>query len=96
MPRAPEPCPRCDAPLRAGGRFCKACGWDADLDESEHAYLDDADVPDAFDDDEYARVLEEAGLAPRARTPREVLWAVVAIVTTIAFFLVYALWPHSG
>ena len=50
----PPPCPDCGAPLALRGRFCRGCGWDADLTESEDSYLDGVDVPQG-----YAREAEE-------------------------------------
>jgi len=52
--RSPAPCPECGAPTNLGGRFCRACGWDADLVETEDSHLDGVDVPQGWGPDEEA------------------------------------------
>lgn len=64
-----------------GNRFCKACGWDADLAESEDAHLDGVDVPEAMTDGEYEEALAEEGLAPALpRRGRRPLWWATAVL----------------
>ena len=79
----PPPCPECGKPTNLGGRFCRACGWDADLAESDTAYLDGVDVPESMDDEGYDDLLDEEGLCPRRG--RRLLWAVVAAILLAAF-----------
>lgn len=80
----PVPCPECGKPLALAGRFCKACGWDADLEESEDGYLDGVDVPQGYgpDEDEEAR--------PRG-SGRRVLWVLTAIAVLVSFVYVFVL-----
>jgi hypothetical protein len=72
----PRPCPECGKPTTLEGRFCKACGWDADLVESEDSYLDGVDIPQGWGPD------EEEGAPPRRRS---VLWIVAAVAALASF-----------
>lgn len=81
----PPPCPECGKPTNLGGRFCRACGWDADLEESEDAHLDGVDVPGTMDDDAYDDVLADEGLAPRRRRGWSVAFTVAAVVLLLLF-----------
>jgi hypothetical protein len=89
---APPPCPDCRAPLSLGGRFCRGCGWDADLAASPDAYLDGIDLPagygpdDAFDE---AETLHEAGLGPPRRDLR-LLWRLTAaaLLAMVAWWVI--------
>lgn len=74
---APAPCPECGGPTILDGRFCKRCGWDADLDESEDGYLDGVDLP--------------GGYAPEESRPRgrRLLWTVLALLALAGFVLRY-------
>lgn len=89
-----DPCPDCGAPLALGGRFCKKCGWDADLVDSEDAYLDGVDLPEGgdFTDADYQHFLEREGLVERpaaARRPaRPDRSSVVLIVLVVLALLV--------
>ncbi len=58
-PPPPPPCPLCGKSTVLAGRFCRACGWDADLAESPDAHLDGVDVPTG-----YGREEEEPAPAP--------------------------------
>ncbi len=77
--RDPDPCPSCGHPLSLDGRFCKGCGWDADLAESEDSSLDDVGVPQGYgkedpEDFDYDRVVEGEGLRPTGAG-----WVVAAV-----------------
>jgi len=86
MPVAGD-CPDCGEPLRPDGRFCKACGWDADLEETGDAYLDGLDIPDAFTEEDYRAALGDAGLGRRPDARRRLAIAVAVVVTIIALLL---------
>ena len=81
----PPPCPDCGKRTNLDGRFCRACGWDADLAESKDAYLDGVKVPEAMDDDAYEDLLAEEGLAPRPRRGRNLAFTVAAVVLLLLF-----------
>ena len=78
-------CPDCDEPLSLNGRFCKACGWDADLEERDDAYLAGIDIPDTFDEDAYQAALARDGLAPTPPgvTARRALTTLVALAVVL-------------
>lgn len=82
-------CPDCGRPLTLKGRFCKACGWDAELDGSEEGYLDGVDLPgEGWDDAAYREVLADEGLAPaRPWDRRRVVIVIGAIAALIAMAL---------
>lgn len=82
----PPPCPDCGRPTSNAGRFCKHCGWDADLVGSDDAHLDGVDIPEAMDDDAYADALADAGLGPApVRRGRGLVWWVAAVLLLVAF-----------
>ena len=81
----PPPCPDCGRPTANAGRFCKHCGWDADLVGSDDAHLDGVDIPQAMDDDAYADALADAGLPAPARRGRGLVWWVAAVLLLVAF-----------
>lgn len=85
-----DPCPDCGGPLSLKGRFCKACGWDADLAESEDSYLDGVDVPDTFTEEDYREALGGAGLSWSAGRVRRIAMAVVAVLTALAFLIAFS------
>lgn len=74
----PPPCPQCGKPTSIQGRFCKACGWDADLVESEDAYLDGVDLPQGYGPD------EDEAPAPRRRW----IWVLAAVAALVSFVYV--------
>ena len=83
------PCPDCDAPLKAPGRHCKVCGYDADLEEAlaEDAIVGESAAPpgepESFD---YDRFLEQEGLG-RTSTARIVSISLGAAIVLIALLL---------
>jgi hypothetical protein len=81
--RPPPPCPLCGKPTVLEGRFCRACGWDADLVDTEDSYLDGVDLPVGHGN-------EDAATVPRSPGGSAFLW--IAAVLALAGFL-YALWP---
>jgi len=85
-----EPCPICDAPTR-DGLFCRACGYDAEQEHGDDAYLDGLDLPgqDGFD---YDDALRREGLADDdagAPDAGPAAWWLLAGV--VVFFVVVAL-----
>lgn len=88
----PPPCPDCGKPTNLGGRFCRACGWDADLEESADSHLDGVDVPDTMplDDGRYAELLADEDLAPQRG--RRLLWTLVAAALVVAFLWTAVFW----
>lgn len=86
-------CPECgEGGLIRKGRFCRACGWDADLvDASEdEAYLDGVDLPQGYtrngsEDEEYEPTLEAERLD--GRSPLRWLVAVIALVLVVWVFV---------
>jgi len=60
----PDPCPECGAPTSINGTFCKACGWDGSLQDTEDSYLDGVDVPQGYapDEEEPAPTAAKRGL----------------------------------
>ncbi|MCK6479849.1 MAG: hypothetical protein HUU06_03980 [Planctomycetaceae bacterium] len=79
-PPPPPPCPLCGKSTVLAGRFCRACGWDADLAESPDAHLDGVDVPTG-----YGREEEEP--APTARGNFLLVAAVLALVSFLLALL---------
>ena len=84
----PLPCPACGDPLSPGGRFCRGCGWDADLADSEDAYLDGVDLPQGHGRDDpadfdYERAMEEEGLRPSGAGVL-VVGSVIAVLLALA------------
>jgi hypothetical protein len=75
------PCPECGKPLALAGRFCKSCGWDADLEESEDGYLDGVDVPEGYPPE------EDGEARPRGRRVIFVLAAIAALVSFVYVFV---------
>ncbi|HYC77135.1 MAG TPA: hypothetical protein VEI02_05845 [Planctomycetota bacterium] len=72
-------CPHCDAPRRTGATFCKACGFDADLGESEDAYLDGVELPQGYaKEDPYESAPE------RPKRGRRTLIVVIATLAVAA------------
>ena len=47
-PPPPPPCPQCGKPTALSGRFCRACGWDADLEGTPDSHLDGVDIPTGY------------------------------------------------
>ena len=93
-PPPPPPCPDCGRPTANAGRFCKHCGWDADLVGTADSHLDGVDVPEAMDDDAYADALAEEGLgpAPARRRGRGVVFTVAAVLLLVAFVWSTVVW----
>jgi hypothetical protein len=85
----PPPCPECGKPANLGGRFCRACGWDADLAEGGEAHLDGVSVPEAMDDGAYADLLAEEGLGTPATALRRrgLVWWIAGVLLVLAFLL---------
>ena len=82
----PPPCPDCGRPTANAGRFCKHCGWDADLVGTADSHLDGVDLPEPMDDDAYADALADAGLGPGpARRGRGLVWWIAAVLLLVAF-----------
>jgi hypothetical protein len=81
----PPPCPECGKPTNLGGRFCRACGWDADHAGSRDAHLDGVDLPEEMDDRAYEDYLEEEGLVFSNRRRR---WHWLLVWTTCVALLV--------
>ena len=85
----PAPCPECGKPTTLRGRFCRACGWDADHFGSEDAYLDGVSVPEPMDDDAYEDLIEDEKLvfSPlRVRARWLLVWSLV-LAMVVAFVL---------
>ncbi len=78
--RKPDPCPECGGPTILGGRFCRGCGWDADLAESEDGHLDGVDLPQGYGPG------EEEAPAPASRAKR-VLWTLLALLALAGFVM---------
>lgn len=76
----PPPCPECGKPTTLGGRFCRACGWDADVDERGEGYLDGVDLPEAIEDEGHAS------------PGRRLYLAVVTLVVLAAFAWTAIFW----
>ncbi|MHC4393541.1 MAG: hypothetical protein ACYS22_19780 [Planctomycetota bacterium] len=85
------PCPDCGESLANRGRFCKACGWDADLEDSEEAYLGGVDLPTDFDEDAYQDYLAREGLGEPSRTTQQkrhfMIAGLVLALIAMAIFL---------
>lgn len=84
-----DPCPRCDEPLSHDGTFCRACGYDAEL-QAAHWRGDGIELPDDGDED-YADFLRREGLAGRARPPAGVAWVKLGAVVIVFALLLLAL-----
>ena len=76
-----EPCPSCDGTLLRG-RFCRECGYDADLEDGDDAYLDGVDLGE----DDYAETLRREGLVEGASTP--VGWVALVVVVIVVGLLI--------
>jgi hypothetical protein len=84
----PPPCPECGKPTNLGGRFCRACGWDADHAGGPDAHLDGVFVPEAMDDEAYGEFLEEEGLpSARPRDLRRRIFVGSILLALLAAFL---------
>lgn len=94
--RAPEPdlCPHCDREFPAGRPACPHCGSDAETGWKDPYGLEgsDADVPDAFTDEDYARTIEDiefhrGRVAPSfwgsARARRLVIGVLIVLAMTV-------------
>lgn len=81
-----DPCPSCQEELSLGGRFCHHCGWDADLAESEDAYLDGIELPDR-DEPDYDYVFDGKPAPRRSRK----FWLFVAVVVLAVFVWAWAI-----
>ncbi len=81
-----DPCPSCAEELSLGGRFCHHCGWDADLAESEDAYLDGIELPDTEEPD-----FQFALHGQRTRKGRQKLWWFVALVVLAGILWAWAI-----
>jgi hypothetical protein len=77
-PAPPPPCPHCGKPTALGGRFCRGCGWDADIVERGEGYLDGVDLPEPADG------TEDPGLPGAPRRGRAALWSLTACLLLIA------------
>jgi hypothetical protein len=71
---AAAPCPECGKPTTLRGRFCPACGWDADVEEGDEGYLDGVDLPQGYGPEE--------GTADRRMHP---IWVVLALLALAGF-----------
>jgi hypothetical protein len=79
---APDTCPNCGADVPRNAKACPECGSDESTGWSEDAQAQSLDLPDdQFNYEEY--VAREFG--PSRRSPRRLLWAVVAILLVIGF-----------
>ncbi len=84
-------CPECgEEGLIRKGRFCRACGWDADLVDEADAHLDGVDLPqgytrDGSEDEDYEPTLDEERLD--GRSPVRWLVAVVALALVVWIFV---------
>jgi len=77
-----DPCPRCDGSLSHGGGFCRACGYDADLQAADWRG-DGTELPDAEYD--YQRLLRSEGLGGEGQP---FAWTkLVAVVAAVALVL---------
>ena len=72
--RKPDPCPECGEPTTLEGRFCKACGWDQDLDDSGDSHLDGVEVPQGYGPD-----------GEGTARPMRPLWVVLALLALAGF-----------
>ena len=75
----PAPCPDCGATLALAGRFCRGCGWDADLVGSPDSHLDGVDLPRGYGPGDEESV-------PRSRGVR-LFWWCVAVFALASFVL---------
>lgn len=80
----PPPCPDCGKPTNLAGRFCRACGWDADLEESGDAYLGGVELPTGWGREEEAAA--EDGRSPGMRAFLLVA-GVLALISFIGAFI---------
>jgi hypothetical protein len=90
-------CPECgESGLVRKGRFCRACGWDADLvdDTEDEAHLDGLDLPQGYsrpevEDEEEAGDYEHTLAQERldGRSPVRWVVAVVALVLVVWIFV---------
>ena len=78
-------CPDCDEPLALGGRFCKACGWDAELEAADDEGLA-AELPESLTDEEYEDILHQEGLGPP--TNRVKIVAILVLLALLLMFLI--------
>jgi hypothetical protein len=76
--KRPAPCPECGGPTVLEGRFCKGCGWDAELASSGDAYLDGVDIPQGYGPDEDTTPADP----PKGK---RVLWTVLALLALAGF-----------
>ena len=86
---SPESCPNCGADVPRGARACPECGADEETGWSEKARYDDLGVPDdSFDYDEFVKREFEGGKGRNnSRRKLQIVWAVVAILLVLSFFL---------
>ena len=86
-------CPTCGAEVHPNSRGCGKCGARRETEGwKEPETYDGLDLPGGDDEFDYHEFIARelgVGEAPR-RSRREVFWWVVAIVTLVAFTLVYA------
>ncbi len=78
-------CSNCGSELSLKGRFCKGCGFDADLSESEDAYLDGIELPEtSLTDSDYNQLLGHERLGGK-RPRKNPVWVGLVLLTTAAF-----------
>ncbi len=77
-----DPCPHCDEPLTADGGFCKACGWDAELQAADYRG-EGTELPD--DDLDYQDFLRAEGLG--GEVPKGKLLAVAVVIVLLVGLL---------
>ena len=92
-------CPECGAEVHPNARGCKHCGARQEGGKWGHSETyDGLDLPgdDDFDYDKF--IAEEFGEGPKSGwgglSKKQLFWSVVAAVTLLAFFFVFAIWPQ--
>jgi hypothetical protein len=93
-------CPECGGPL-VRGTFCRACGWDGELEEvaADEEYLENVDLPQGYADEDpdgfnYEAVLRREGLLEgdgRPARPAPVRVSGAGVVHALIALLVVAM-----
>lgn len=98
MNRLDFQCPECGTEVHPNAMGCKHCGARRGNGKwmNSESY-DGLDLPgeDDFDYDEF--IAQEFGKGPkqgwRGIPKKQLFWSIVAAVTLLAFFFVFAIWP---
>jgi uncharacterized membrane protein YvbJ len=81
---APETCPNCGADVPRNAKACPECGSDEKTGWSDDAHTQSLDLPD--EEFNYNEFVEREFGRPK-RSPKRLLWAIVAIVLVLGFVL---------